>query len=206
MFRKNKEITCSCIIPELDLYLYCILNMSTDKKLKENNMHSWFECKVSFEKVLENGMQKKVTEPYLVDALSFTEAEARIIEEIRPFISGEFTVTDIKRARLSELFFNENGDRFYKIKVYFITLDEKSGAEKKTAAQMLAQACTLKEAIAVLEEGMKGTMADYTIASVTETMLMDVFPFSASDDKTPKSGEELIAEQKKQAEDKAQEA
>ena len=206
MFRKNKEITCSCIIPELDLYLYCILNTSTDKKLKENNMHSWFECKVSFEKVLENGMQKKVTEPYLVDALSFTEAEARIIEEIRPFISGEFTVTDIKRARLSELFFNESGDRFYKIKVYFITLDEKSGAEKKTAAQMLAQACTLKEAIAVLEEGMKGTMADYTIASVTETMLMDVFPFSVNDDKTPKSGEELIAEQKKQAEDKAQEA
>ena len=206
MFRKNKEITCSCIIPELDLYLYCILNTSTDKKLKENNMHSWFECKVSFEKVLENGMQKKVTEPYLVDALSFTEAEARIIEEIRPFISGEFTVTDIKRARLSELFFNENGNRFYKIKVYFITLDEKSGAEKKTAAQMLAQACTLKEAIAVLEEGMKGTMADYTIASVTETMLMDVFPFSVNDDKTPKSGEELIAEQKKQAEDKAQEA
>ena len=126
MFQKNKEITCSCIIPELDLYLYCILNTSTDKKLKENNMHSWFECKVSFEKVLENGMQKKVTEPYLVDALSFTEAEARIIEEIRPFISGEFTVTDIKRARLSELFFNENGDRFYKIKVYFITLDERS--------------------------------------------------------------------------------
>ena len=206
MFRKNKEFHCSCIIPELKLYLYCILNTSTDKKLKENNMHSWFECKVSFEKVLENGMQKKVTEPYLVDALSFTEAEARIIEEIRPFISGEFTVTDIKRARLSELFFNENGDRFYKIKVYFITLDEKSGAEKKTAAQMLAQACTLKEAIAVLEEGMKGTMADYTIASVTETMLMDVFPFSVNDDKTPKSGEELIAEQKKQAEDKAQEA
>lgn len=205
MFRKNKEITCSCIIPELDLYLYCILNTSTDNK-NENNMHSWFECKVSFEKVLENGMQKKVTEPYLVDALSFTEAEARIIEEIRPFISGEFTVTDIKRARLSELFFNENGDRFYKIKVYFITLDEKSGAEKKTAAQMLAQACTLKEAISVLEEGMKGTMADYTIASVTETMLMDVFPFSVNDDKTPKSGEELIAEQKKQAEDKAQEA
>ena len=169
-------------------------------------MHTWFECKIRYEKVMENGMQKKVTEPYLVDALSFTEAEARIIEEIRPFVSGEFTVTDIKRARLSELFFNENGDRFYKIKVYFITLDEKSGAEKKTAAQMLAQACTLKEAISVLEEGMKGTMADYTIASVTETMLMDVFPFSVNDDKTPKSGEELIAEQKKQAEDKAQEA
>ena len=164
-------------------------------------MHNWFECKVSYEKMLENGMQKKVTEPYLVDALSFTEAEARIIEEIRPFITGEFTVTDIKRARLSELFFNENGDRFYKIKVYFITLDEKSGAEKKTAAQMLAQATTLKEAIAVLEDGMKGTLADYTIASVTETQLMDVFPFDANSiPGEKKSGEELIAEQKQQAE------
>ena len=163
-------------------------------------MHNWFECKVSYEKMLENGMQKKVTEPYLVDALSFTEAEARIIEEIRPFITGEFTVTDIKRARLSELFFNENGDRFYKIKVYFITLDEKSGAEKKTAAQMLAQATTLKEAIAVLEDGMKGTLADYTIASVTETQLMDVFPFDANSiPGEKKSGEELIAEQKQQA-------
>ena len=161
-------------------------------------MHNWFECKVSFEKVMENGMQKKVTEPYLVDALSFTEAEARIIEEIRPFVSGEFTVTDIKRARL---FFNENGDRFYKIKVYFITLDEKSGAEKKTAAQMLAQASDLKDAIAVLEDGMKGTLADYTIASVTETPLIDVFPFDANSvPAEKKSEEELIAEQKKLAE------
>jgi len=140
---------------------------------------NWFECKISYEKMMENGMQKRVSEPYLVDALSFTEAEARIIEEIKPFISGEFTVTGIRRARIAELFFNENGDRYYRIKVFFITLDEKSGAEKKTAVQMLAQASDLKEAIAVLEEGMKGSMADYTIASVTETLIMDVFPFSA---------------------------
>ena len=143
-------------------------------------MNNWFECKVSFEKTMENGMQKKVTEPYLVDALSFTEAEARITEEMRPFISGEFTVADIKRARLSELFLNETGDRFFKIKIYFITLDEKSGAEKKTAAVMLAQANTLKEALAVLEEGMNGTMADYTIASISETPIMDIFPFNAN--------------------------
>ena len=145
-------------------------------------MHNYFECKVSYEKMLENGMQKKVTEPYLVDALSFTEAEARIIEEIRPFITGEFTVTDVKRARLSELFFNENGDRYYKIKVYFITLDEKTGAEKKISAQMLAEASCLKEAIAVLEEGMKGTLADYVIASVSETPTMDVFPYEAPEE------------------------
>ena len=70
-------------------------------------MHTWFECKIRYEKTMENGMQKKVTEPYLVDALSFTEAEARIIEEMTPFITGEFTVSDIKRANYSELFPSE---------------------------------------------------------------------------------------------------
>ena len=140
---------------------------------------NWFECKISYEKMMENGVLKKVTEPYLVDALSFTEAEARIIEEMKPFISGEFTVTDIKRARIAELFFNEKGDRYYKFKVLFITLDEINGAEKKTAVQMLAQASDIKDAITVLENGMKGTLADYVIASVSETPIMDVFRFSS---------------------------
>ena len=144
-------------------------------------MHNWFECKATYEKVLENGMQKKVTEPYLVDALSFTEAEAITIEELQPYITGDFTVAAVRRAKISELFFNEKGDRFFKFKVFFITLDEKSGLEKKTAATMLAQACTLKEAISVLEEGMKNTMADYSIASVSETMIMDIFPFETPD-------------------------
>ena len=165
-------------------------------------MHNWFECKITYEKMLENGMQKKVTEPYLVDALSFTEAEARITEEVQPFITGEFTIKDIKRARLSELFFNENGDRFYKIKVYFITLDEKSGA-----ATMLAQASTLKEAIAVLEEGMKGTMADYSIAEVIETQILDVFPFNTEvgkrmDDLSKLEIEKAIIDEGKSIEDK----
>ena len=148
-------------------------------------MHNWFECKVSYEKIMEDGKQKKVTEPYLVDALSFTEAEARIIEELTPFISGEFVIKDIKRAKLSEIFFNENGDRFYKIKVYFITLDEKSGAEKKTATQVLVQAADLRDAVKKLDEGMKGTMADYSIASVAETAIMDVYPYSAEPDVKP---------------------
>lgn len=144
-------------------------------------MNNWFECKVSYDKTMENGMQKKVTEPYLVDALSFTEAEARIIEEIKPYIAGEFTIADIKRAKLAELFFNENGDRYYKAKIYFITLDEKSGTEKKTAVQMLAQACDIKEALAVVEHNMAGTLADYVIASLSETAIMDVFPYSADE-------------------------
>lgn len=142
-------------------------------------MTNWFECKVSYDKTMENGTQKKVTEPYLVDALSFTEAEARIIEELRPYIAGEFTIADIKRAKLSELFFNENGDRYFKAKVCFITLDEKSGTEKTTIANMLAQACDLREALQVVNKGMEGTMADYYISSLSATQIMDVFPYSS---------------------------
>lgn len=144
---------------------------------------NWFECKVSYEKMMENGLQKKVTEPYLVDALSFTEAEARITEEIRPYINGEFVIADIKRAKLSELFFNDNGDRFFKAKVCFITLDKRSGTEKKTVVQMLAQASSLREALQVVNKGMEGTLADYFIASLSETAIMDVFPYSEDEKK-----------------------
>ena len=147
-------------------------------------MYNWFECKINYEKTADDGIQKKVTEPYLVDALSFTEAEARIIEEMRPYISGDFTVMDIKRARYSETFLNDNGDRYYRVKVNMITLDEKSGTEKKTPVQMLVQASTIHEAISFTDAGMKGTMADYVIASATETALMNVFPFFSKSKET----------------------
>ncbi|MFA5650414.1 MAG: DUF4494 domain-containing protein [Proteiniphilum sp.] len=142
-------------------------------------MYNWFECKIKYDKMLETGMQKSVTEPYLVDALSFTEAEARIIEEMKPFISGEFSVSDIKRVKYAESFFNETGDRYYRAKLYFITLDEKSGSEKKTAVNMLVQAAALKEAVETVEVEMKKTMIDYDIASVVETAIIDVFPYSS---------------------------
>lgn len=158
-------------------------------------MHNWFECKVSYDKTMENGTQKKVTEPYLVDALSFTEAESRIIEEIRPYISGEFTISDIKRARISEMFLNENGDRYFKAKVYFVTLDEKSGSEKKTAVQMLAQASSLKEALEVVEKGMSGTLADYEIASLTETAIMDIFPYDREKIEKPKQEPDMFKDE-----------
>ena len=141
-------------------------------------MGNWFLCNVTYEKMMENGMQKKVTEPYLVDALSFTEAEARIIDEMRPFASGEFMVAKIYRHPVAELFFNKDGDRFYRFKVVFITLDEKTGSEKKPAVRMYAQANDPKEAIRILEEGMKGTLASYRISLVTETEIMEVFPYA----------------------------
>lgn len=147
-------------------------------------MHTWFECKIQYEKTMKNGMDKKVTEPYLVDALSFTEAEARIIEEMTPYISGEFTVSDIKRAKYSELFFAEDADadRWFKCKLTFVTLDEKSGAEKKTSTNVLVQAADLRDAVKKLDEGMKGSMADYIISSMAETAIMDVYTYVAEYD------------------------
>ncbi len=141
-------------------------------------MNNWFEVGVSYDKILENGLQKKVTELYLIDALSFTEAEARTTEETKPYISGEFSIATIKRAKFSDTFFNENGDKFYKAVIAFITLDERSGSEKKTKVNMLAQASDLQNAKDVIEKGMTGTMADYEIIEVKETQIMDVFPYS----------------------------
>ena len=154
-------------------------------------MHTWFECKIRYEKMMENGMNKKVTEPYLVDALSFTEAEARIIEEMTPFITGEFTVSDIKRANYSELFMSdeESADRWFKCKLIFITLDEKSGAEKKSSTQVLVKAADLRDAVKKLDEGMKGTMAEDQSGLVSETPLMDVFPYSSETNDKPEFSE-----------------
>lgn len=138
-------------------------------------MANWFECKVKYDKMMDTGIQKTVNEPYLVDALSFTEAEARITKEIAPFISGEFTISAVKREKISEIFYDENGDRWYKVKTIFITIDEKSAKEKKVASFILVQAADFKSAFDNFMEGMKGTLADFEIASITETPIMDVF-------------------------------
>lgn len=144
----------------------------------------WFECKVRYDKTLENGLIKKVTETYLVDALSFTEAEKRFIEEITPFMTGEFIVTDIKRARISELFDSEDlsDDRWFRARIAYITLDEKTGVEKRTAQNVLIQANDFHKAIDRLDEGMKGTLGEWVIVTVTETTIIDVFKFKVSDE------------------------
>ena len=144
----------------------------------------WFECKVRYDKTLENGLIKKTTETYLVDALSFTEAEKRFIEEITPFMSGEFLVTDIKRARISELFDSDdlNDDRWFKARVAFITLDEKSGVEKRTVQTVLVQANELHRALTRLDEGRKDTRGEWVIVSIAETAIIDVFKFKADED------------------------
>lgn len=147
-------------------------------------MNEWFECKVKYEKTMDDGKVKKVNEPYLVDAISFTEAEKRIIEEIKPFMTGEFQVSDIKRARYAELFetAEESADRWFKAKLTFITLDEKSGAEKKTSQNVLIQAADLRAAVSRLDEGMRGSMMDYVISSIAETSIMDVYHYRTEEE------------------------
>lgn len=139
------------------------------------SIHNWFLTKVTFEKTAEEGKIVTVSETNLVDALSFTEAESRIIEETTPFISGEFKVASCRRARISEIFYNENGDYWFMAKVAFITLDEEKGVEKRTVVSMLVQATDIDEACAGLKEGMKGSMADYRVLSMTETPIIDIF-------------------------------
>lgn len=138
-------------------------------------MSFWIETKVRYNKVMEDGTLKSVTETNIVNALSFTEAEARIIEEITPYISGDFTVSAVKKTNISEIFYDEKRDRWYKVKVLFITLDEKSGVEKQTANYMLVQASDFHNALENFMDGMKSTMADFKIASISETNIMDVF-------------------------------
>ena len=145
-------------------------------------MNYWFECKVSYERQADSMGMKKVSESYLIDALSFTEAEKRIIKEVRPFVSvGELEVVNIRRARIAELFLNDEAedDRYFRAKVNFITVDEKSGSEKKTSATMIVKSDSLPNAVTELKAQLDSQMASYEIAAVTDTQILDVFQYEA---------------------------
>lgn len=153
-------------------------------------MNRFFLTNVRYERTLENGLIKKVTESYIVDALSFTEAEARTIEEMTPYISGEFQVTAAKIARYSEVVpaedtqdssLFENAELWYKVRINYLTLDEKSGNEKKIKADFLLQAADLRDAIDRFDGYLKGYMADYEIVSVSETPIMNVYFYKQSE-------------------------
>lgn len=142
-------------------------------------MNSWYEVSIRYEKVMGNGMQKKVTEKYLIDALSLTESEARIIEEMKPFISGEFHVKSSKCTKYSEVFASndERDDMWFKCVLAYLSFDEKSGKEKRTTTTILVEAADLRVAVKNLDEAMKETMANYVIDSVTDSKIMDVYPY-----------------------------
>ncbi len=153
---------------------------------------TWFECKIRYDKMMEDGTQKRVTETYCVDALSFTEAESSITDEMSAYISGEFEVADIKKAAYGEVFFSDlpSADRYYKVKLQFITIDEKTEREKRSNVNYLVHAATLPQAVKNIEEVMSGTMIDYVIASIAESPIMDVFEHDSSIDKQTQSADD----------------
>lgn len=152
----------------------------------------WFECKIKYEKVMEDGLQKQVVEQYVVDALSFAEAEQRITEEMSQYISGEFEVTDVKKAPYKEVFFDDDNaasDRWYKAKLDFITIDERTEKEKRSRVTYLVQATNLNRAMKNVDTVMGGTMIDYDAASISDTKLVDVFEYSKNNEAEDKAAE-----------------
>jgi hypothetical protein len=146
----------------------------------------WFECKIRYEKIMEDGLQKKVTELYTVDAMSFSEAETRIIEEASAYISGEFEVTDIKKAKYKEIFFSDDNmaDRWYKATLEFITINEKTEKEQRSKTVYLVNAGSFNGAVKNVDEVMGGTMIDYVTAKIEETQIMDVFDYHRKSDES----------------------
>lgn len=135
--------------------------------------------------MMENGVSKKVTEPYLVDALSCSEAEARVTEELRPYLSGDLNITSTAKTKIAEVFSQYTGDKYYRVKVNFITIDEKTAAEKRKASYIVVCADDFRNALENFIDGMKGTLADFEIESIAETRYMDVYLYQT--DKTSES-------------------
>lgn len=142
---------------------------------------TWFECKVRYEKTQDDGSEKMVNELYVVDALSFTEAEASIIDNMSVYVSGEFKVANINPTNYNEIFFSDidDDDLWFKARLAFITIDEKSNNEKRSYVNYLIQAKCIERAKRYVDEVMGKTMIDYELKSLSETKILDVFEHKA---------------------------
>ena len=139
----------------------------------------WFECKIRYEKVMEDGTPKKVNEVYVIDALSFSEAEERVMEEMSSYISGEIELVDVKIAPYKEIFFADSdlADKWFKVKVVYITIEERTQREKRMPVMVLVNAGSINSAIKNTDEVMSSTMIDYVVTVVQETKIFDVFEY-----------------------------
>lgn len=164
--------------------LYELIKISKKKNMRSRTS-TWFETKVKYQKTMEDGSEKVVSEAYVVDALSFTEAESAIIDEMSVYVSGELKVSGIGKACYGEIFFSDvdDDDKWYKAKLQFITIDEKSEKEKRSNVTYLVQAKSLARALRYIDEVMGKTMIDYDVIGLNETKLMDVFEHHAPNEK-----------------------
>jgi len=194
----NLIIDCRRIIRHF-FFIFAILNEKgitpkeneeKENKIKIENMNKWFECKVKYDKQQQDGSVKMTTEIYLVDALSFTEAESRIILEMKPYISGEFEVDAVKHVKITDMFnaHDSNADKWYKSKVNLIAIDEEKGVEKRVGTTVYVKGSDIKSALETLVAGMDKGVSDYEIANIAETPILDVFEYAVIE-KKPVTGE-----------------
>ena len=144
---------------------------------------TWFECKIRYEKIMEDGLPKKMNEVYVIDALSFSEAEERIMEEMLPYNLVDIEIVDVKIAPYREIFFADDNlaDQWFKAKLSFITIDERTDKEKRTSMMYLVNAGNISSAINNIDEVMSGTMIDYVTTSISATKIFDVFEYKKKD-------------------------
>lgn len=172
------------LISRIVIRLYELIKISKKKNMRSRTS-TWFETKVKYQKTMEDGSEKVVSEAYVVDALSFTEAESAIIDEMSVYVSGELKVSGIGKAGYGEIFFSDvdDDDKWYKAKLQFITIDEKSEKEKRSNVTYLVQAKSLARALRYIDEVMGKTMIDYDVIGLNETKLMDVFEHHVPNEK-----------------------
>ncbi|MFV0593627.1 MAG: DUF4494 domain-containing protein [Draconibacterium sp.] len=149
-------------------------------------MQTWFESKVKYMKVSESGNEQMVTENFLLDAVSYTDAETRIIRKMQEMVrGGEFTIVDIKKSRIAEVFPFENGEWWFKATINLVTIDEEAGKEKKLRTYYLLMADDLREAMDRLDESLNYLVIPYVVSSMAVSTIVDVFPYEASESGIP---------------------
>ncbi|MBD3637885.1 MAG: DUF4494 domain-containing protein [Crocinitomicaceae bacterium] len=140
-------------------------------------MNSWYTVKVKFTKEFTDGTLKRVTEPYLVNSMSFTEAEARIYKEVGEYVRGEFLVTSISKTEFADIFDYDDSEIWYKAKLSYVSEDADTGKEKKINSNYLISAHNVKEAYERLEDSLKGLMVSFEIPNIAKTQIVDIFPY-----------------------------
>lgn len=148
-------------------------------------MQNYFEVKASFVKIDDDGRERKVSESYLFDAVSFTDAEARITKQLAEIIRGEFVVDKINKSRITEVFPNESGEYWWKAKINIVTIDEKAGKEKMTSNYFLVAADDLKQALERLEEGLSYILVPHEVTGLALSPIIEVYPYVAGEDAIP---------------------
>lgn len=148
-------------------------------------MKIWFICKVKYAKEDDKGILKNVSENYLVDAVSFTEAEARIYDELGSIIRGDFQVTNISKSNIVDVFHYDDIDIWHKCKITYVVADEDSGKEKKVTQIMLVSAHDVKEAYDRIRESLNNMLVSFRVPEVIESNIVEIFPYVSEEDKEP---------------------